>query len=84
MEKPIWSQCSSYGETRRLICTSRNWKLSQSEFLGKDADPFFKFYSLGIFFHIFTLANQLPGFSISRLANVEDFFNVNMFFNCKY
>ena len=37
----------------------------------------------GCFFHIFTVANQLPGFFISRLANVEDFLNVNVFFNCK-
>ena len=36
-----------------------------------------------MFFHIFTIANQLPGFSISRLANVEDFLNVIIFFNCK-
>ena len=31
------------------------------------------------FFHIFAKANQLPVFSISRLANVEGFFNVNIF-----
>ena len=40
-----------------------------------------KFFSLGVFLHIFTLTNQLLGF---RLANVENFFNVNVFFNCKY
>ena len=33
--------------------------------------------------HFFAIANQLPGFSISRLANVGDFFNVNIFFKCK-
>ena len=33
------------------------------------------------FFHIFGI---VPGLSISRLANVEDFFNVNKFFKCKY
>ena len=33
--------------------------------------------------HSFAIATQLPGFSISRLANVEDFFNVNIFFKCK-
>ena len=33
------------------------------------------------FSHIFTMANELPGFSISRLANVKDFFNVNVFLN---
>ena len=27
---------------------------------------------------------SIPGFFISRLANVEDFFNVNIFFICKY
>ena len=36
------------------------------------------------FSHIFAIANQLPGFQISRLANVEDFFNVNIFYECKY
>ena len=36
------------------------------------------------FFHIFAIANQLPGFSISRLPNVDDFFNANIFFKCKY
>ena len=33
--------------------------------------------------HSFAIATQLPGFSISRLANVEDFFNANIFFKCK-
>ena len=28
-------------------------------------------------------SKSIPGFSISRLANVEDFFNVNIFFKCK-
>ena len=36
------------------------------------------------FSHIFAIANQLPGFFIIRLANVEDYFNVNTFFKCKY
>ena len=31
------------------------------------------------FCHTFAIANQLPGFSISRLANVEDFFNVYIY-----
>ena len=49
--------------------------------LSKDAETlleisiFFMYYS-----HIFTIANQFPGFSISILANVDDFFlNVNIF-----
>ena len=29
-------------------------------------------------------SKSMPRFSISRLANVEDFFNVNIFFKCKY
>ena len=29
-------------------------------------------------------SKSIPGFSISRLANVEDFFNVNIFSKCKY
>ena len=29
-------------------------------------------------------SKSIPGFSISRLANVEDLFNVNIFFKCKY
>ena len=28
-------------------------------------------------------SESMPGFSISRLANMEDFFNVNIFFKCK-
>ena len=69
---------------RRFICSSRNWKLSLSEFLSKDADSFLEFFFFGCFFHIFTVANQLPGFSISRLANVDDFLNANILLNCKY
>ena len=37
-----------------------------------------------VLFSLFAVANQLPGFSITRLASVEDFFNVNIFFDCKY
>ena len=45
---------------------------------------YLKFLSFsGVILIFFVVANQLPGFSISRLANVEDFFNVNMFFKCK-
>ena len=44
---------------------------------------FLKSFSFGCFFHVFTVADQLPCFSISRLATV-DFLNVNIFFNCKY
>ena len=29
-------------------------------------------------------SKSIPGFSISRLVNVEDFFNVNVFFKYKY
>ena len=29
-------------------------------------------------------SKSIPGFSISRLANVDNFFNVNIFFKCKY
>ena len=29
-------------------------------------------------------SKSIPGFSISRLANVVDFFIVNIFFKCKY
>ena len=52
--------------------------------LSTDADHFLNFFSFGCFFHIFTAANQLPGFSICRLAKVEDFLNLKIFFNCKY
>ena len=45
---------------------------------------FLKSFFSRCFFHIFTVANQLPGFSISRLANVENFLNANIFLNCKY
>ena len=29
-------------------------------------------------------SKPIPGFSISSLANVEDFFGVNILFKCKY
>ena len=29
-------------------------------------------------------SKSIPGFSISRSANAEEFFNVNIFFKCKY
>ena len=29
-------------------------------------------------------SKSIPGFSISRLANLKDFFNVNISFKCKY
>ena len=45
---------------------------------------FLKLFSFGCFFHIFTVANKLPGFSINKLANVEDFLNANIFLSCKY
>ena len=66
-----------------MICTSRNLKLSQSQILSKDADTFLKisfFFECSLFFAI---AIQLPGFSISRLANVVESFNLNIFFNRK-
>ena len=74
MKKPIWSRCSFYGETRRLICTSRNWELSQTEFLTKDADLFLKCFFFRHFFHVFTIGNELTSLSINRLANMEGFF----------
>ena len=52
--------------------------------LSTDADHFLNFFLFRCFFYIFTVANQLPGFSICRLARVEDFLNVKIFFNCKY
>ena len=39
---------------------------------------FFRCFSL-----IFAIANQLLSFLISRLANLEEFFNVNIYFKCK-
>ena len=59
-------------------------KTAQSQILSKDTDTllqvsiFFRCYS-----RIFVIANQLPGFYINRLANVENFFNINIFFKCK-
>ena len=68
---------------RNQVCTSRNWKPTQREILSKDAGPFIKTFSFSrCFSHIFAIANQLAGFSISRLASVEDFFkflNVNIY-----
>ena len=36
-----------------------------------------------LFSLFFAIATQLPGFSISRLANVKNSFNLNIFFKCK-
>ena len=45
---------------------------------------FLKFlYSSDVILIFFAIANQLPGFFISRLANMEDFFNLNIFFKRK-
>ena len=45
--------------------------------LSKEAGPFLQIsFFFRRFSHIFGIANQLPGFSINRLANVEDFINV--------
>ena len=64
--------------------TSKNWKLYQSQILSKDAYTFLKIsFFFKCYSHFFAIANQLPGFSISKLANVGDFFNVNIFFKCK-
>ena len=65
---------------KKQVWTSRNWKPSQRKILSKDAGLFHKisFFSK-CFSHIFTIANQLPGFSISRLTSVEEF--CSMFFN---
>ena len=54
---------------------------SWSEVLSKDADHFLKISSFRYLFHIFAIADQLSSFSISRLANVEEFFNANIFLN---
>ena len=70
---------------RNQICTSRNGKSSQREILSKDAGLFIKiFFFSRCFSHIFAIANQLAGFSISSLASVEDFFNVYIFFIFSY
>ena len=85
MEQPIYSRWSIYGEASCLICTNRNWKLSLSQILSKDADNFLKtsffFRCYSNFF--FAIPTQLSGVFIIILANVEDFFNVNIFFKCK-
>ena len=49
-----------------------------------DADTFLKIsFFFRCFSHFFAIANQLPGFAIDRLANAEDFFNVNILSKCK-
>ena len=53
-------------------------------FLSADADPFLELFFFRCFSHIFAVANQLSGFSISKLAKVDDCFNVNIFLKCKY
>ena len=45
---------------------------------------FLKFLpSSGVILAFFAIPTQLPGFSISRLANVEDFFDAHIFFKSK-
>ena len=69
-------------DTEWLICTRRNWKLLQNEIFSKGAGLFLKISFFFIYFsQIFAIANQLVGFSSSRLANAKEFFNVNIFFN---
>ena len=69
---------------KSLDLRKQKLKLSQSLILSKNADTFLKIsFFFRCYSHFFAIANQLPGFSISRLANVEDFFNVNIFFKCK-
>ena len=59
-------------------------KTVQSQVLSKDADTFLIFLSSsGVILTFCAIGTQLAGFSISRLANVEDYFNVNIFFKCK-
>ena len=78
------SRWSIYLETSWLICTSRIWKLYESQTLSKDVVIFLKIsFVFRRYSYFFAIANRLPGFSISILANVIDFFNVNTFFKCK-
>ena len=63
---------------RNQVCISRNWKLSQSKIWSKDAGLFLKIsFFFSCFSHFFAIAVQLTGFSISRLANLEDV-NINV------
>ena len=60
-------------------------KLPQGEIWSKDTGPFLKIsFFFRCFSHIFAIVIQLPGFSITRLANVENVFNVNVYFKCKF
>ena len=55
------------------------------EVLSKETGPFLKIsFFFRCFPHNFAIAYQLHGFSISSLGNVEDVFNINIFFKCKY
>ena len=63
---------------RNQLLDLRNQKLKtvpDSQILSKGVSSFFRCYS-----HIVTIANQLPGFPINRSTDVEEFFNVNIFF----
>ena len=60
-------------------------KQSVRKNLSKNASSFLKiFFSFRCFSLNFATAKQLSDFSISRPGNLEDFFNVNIFFDCKY
>ena len=67
---------------KHKVNTAPEWNLS------KEPGPFLiLFFFLRYFSHVFLtfafshIANQLLGFSISRLANVEHFFNVYILFS---
>ena len=70
---------------RNQVCASRNWKLSQRVILSEVTGPFLNIFLLSRYVsHIFAIINQLPGFSISRLAIVEFFLMYICFLNVNF
>ena len=74
----IWNWYSTCREASWLICTSWNWKLqSKGEILIKGAGCFtWNFFLLLVFFTHFCYSKSVTWFFISRLLNMEDFWNV--------
>ena len=59
----VWSRWSIYRETSYLVCTSRNWKLTQSKILSKDANTLLKIsFFFTCYSHFFCYSHSITWF----------------------
>ena len=70
VDVPLTEPGGSSYKPRWLLCTSRKWKLSQSEFLSKDVGPFLKIFFFGCFFQIFEDVSSLTIFFSKMLQDI--------------